>query len=120
MGRMSEDRMHKALEQLKKSSLRLRHALRSTSGRATPPAVIVAVVDQFGNVLTVDNNDTVTLAIGNNPSGGTLSGTLTVTVGNGIATFSDLSIDLMGQGYTLHASTTGLTDAGSNPFSITT
>jgi hypothetical protein len=38
---------------------------------------------------------------------------------NGIATFSDLSIDLAGAGYTLHASATGLTDADSGPFTIT-
>jgi len=91
----------------------------TAAGQTINPAVMVAVVDQFGNVLTGDNNDTVTLAIGNNPSGGTLSGTLTVTVVNGIATFSDLSIDLAGAGYTLHASATGLTGADSGPFTIT-
>jgi hypothetical protein len=45
----------------------------------------------------------VTLSLGTNPSGGTLRGTLTVNVSGGIATFSDLSIDLAGVGYTLHA-----------------
>jgi WD40 repeat protein len=33
-----------------------------------------------------------------NPSGGTLGGTLTVAVSGGIATFSDLAIDLAGDG----------------------
>ena len=80
----------------------------------------MAVVDQFGNVVTSDDSDIVTLTSGANPSGGTLSGTLTVTVSGGIATFSDLSIDLAGDGYTLHATTTGLTDADSIAFSITT
>jgi hypothetical protein len=88
-------------------------------GQTITPAVMVAVVDQFGNVLTDDNTDTVTLSIGTNPSGGTLSGTLTVTVVNGIATFSDLSIDQIGDGYTLHATVTGLMDADSAAFSIT-
>src|SRR5262249_34533151 len=64
--------------------------------------VIVEVVDAFGNVETGDNSDTITLSIGTNPSGGTLTGTLTVTVSGGIATFSDLSIDLAGAGYTVH------------------
>jgi hypothetical protein len=91
----------------------------TAAGQTIGPAVMVAVVDQFGNVVTNDNTDTVTLAIGNNPSAGTLSGTLTVTLVNGIATFSDLSIDLAGGGYTLHASATGLTGADSGPFSIT-
>jgi hypothetical protein len=82
-------------------------------------AVIVEVVDQFGNVETSDNSDTITLSIGTNPSGGTLSGTLTLTVVNGVATFSDLSIDLAGSGYTLHATVGGgLPDIDSNPFNI--
>src|SRR5262249_30133833 len=65
----------------------------TAAGQTMTPAVMVAVVDQFGNVLTDDNSDTVTLTIGTNPSGGMLTGTLTVTVSGGIATFSDLSID---------------------------
>jgi hypothetical protein len=80
---------------------------------------MVAVVDQFGDIVTSDDSDTVTVAIGNNPSGGTLSGTLTETVSHGIATFSDLSIDLIGDGYTLLATVDGLISAESNPFSIT-
>jgi hypothetical protein len=91
----------------------------TVAGQTIMPAVMVAVVDQFGNVVTSDNSDTVTLSIGTNPSGGTLSGTLALTVVNGIATFSDLSIDLAGDGYTLRAMTTGLTDADSAAFSIT-
>jgi hypothetical protein len=81
--------------------------------------VTVAIVDQFGNVLTGDNTDTVTISIGTNPSGGTLSGTLTVTVVNGIATFSDLSIDLAGEGHTLHVTSGRLIAADSATFSVT-
>jgi hypothetical protein len=80
---------------------------------------IVAVADAFGNVETGDNTDTITLSLGANPSAGTLSGTLTLTVSGGVATFGDLSIDQAGDGYTLHATTTGLTDADSVAFSIT-
>ena len=91
-----------------------------TAAGQTITPVIVAVVDQFGNVLTNDNTDTITLAIGTNPGGGTLSGTLTLTVVNGVATFGDLSIDLAGGGYTLHASVGGaLPDIDSDPFAIT-
>jgi hypothetical protein len=90
------------------------------AGQTITPAVRVAVVDAFGNVVTSDSTDMVTLSLGVNPSGGTLSGTLTVTVINGIATFSDLAIDLAGDGYTLHASVGGsLADIDSDPFSIT-
>ena len=38
------------------------------------PAVTVLVQDANGNIVTTDNS-TVTLAIGTNPGGGTLSGT---------------------------------------------
>jgi hypothetical protein len=91
----------------------------TAAGQTIGPAVMVAVVDQFGNVETGDNSDTVTLSIGVNPDGGTLRGTLTVTVSGGIATFSDLSIDRAGAGYTLHAMATGVTDADSLAFRIT-
>ena len=89
----------------------------TVAGQSVNPAVTVAIVDQFGNVLSYDNTDTVTVAIGTNPSGGTLSGTLTVS--NGIASFGDLSIDLAGDAYTLQASADGLTAVDSNAFSIT-
>jgi hypothetical protein len=60
------------------------------------------------------------LSLGTNPSGGTLSGTRSVTVVHGVATFSDLSIDVAGLGYTLHAGMGGgLPDLDSNPFNIT-
>jgi hypothetical protein len=92
----------------------------TAAGQTISPAVMVAVVDQFGNVVTSDNSDTITLSIGVNPSGGTLSGTLTVTVVNGIATFGNLSINRAGTGYTLHAHVSGgLPDIDSNPFDIT-
>ena len=83
----------------------------------TPP-VEVSIVDGFGNVVTaaVDNID---LAIDNNPSTGVLGGTTTVAAGGGIATFSDLTIDQVGSGYTLLASATGLNSATSASFNIT-
>ena len=86
---------------------------------AINPAVQVAVEDSFGNVLTGDNTDQVTLSLGTNPSGGTLSGTLTQTVVNGIATFNNLSVNKAGTGYTLQASINPSTTATSNAFNIT-
>jgi streptogramin lyase len=90
----------------------------ATAGQVFSPAVMVEIVDRFGNVLTNDNTDTVTLAIGTNPGGGTLSGTLTVTVSGGIATFSDPSIDLAGSGYTLAANSAALPTITSDGFAI--
>src|SRR5207237_544647 len=50
--------------------------------------------------------------------GGTLSGTTTVAAVGGLATFSSLSITKAGTGYTLTASSTGLTSATSSAFDI--
>jgi hypothetical protein len=93
---------------------------RDTVAGQTMSPVIVEIVDAFGNVEISDNTDTIRLSLGTNPSGGTLSGTLTLMVVNGVATFSDLSIDLAGAGYTLHATVGGgLPDIDSGPFNIT-
>jgi probable HAF family extracellular repeat protein len=92
----------------------------TAAGHTINPAVVVAVVDQFGNVETGDNSDVVTLSLSTNPGAGTLSGTLTMPVSGGTATFSDLSINAPGVGYTLHATIGGsLPDIDSNPFNIT-
>ena len=78
----------------------------ATAGAVITPAVKVAVEDANGNVETFDNTTQVTLAIGTNPAAGTLSGGSAVTVSSGIATFSGLSINTAGTGYTLTASST--------------
>jgi hypothetical protein len=89
------------------------------AGTAISPPVQVEIRDQFGARLTTATN-TVSMAIGTNPGGGTLSGTTSVAAVNGVATFSNLSIDRVGTGYTLAASATGLTGATSGGFDITT
>jgi outer membrane protein assembly factor BamB len=93
----------------------------TTVGATITPAVAVAVEDANGNVETSDNATQVSLAIGTNPAGGTLSGGSAVTVASGIATFSGLSINTTGTGYTLTASSTpSYTAATSAAFNITT
>ena len=87
-------------------------------GTSIAPSITVDVEDALGNVVTSDNSD-VTLSIGNNPSGGSLQGTLTVAAVNGVATFSGLDIDTLGNGYTLIASDGGLSSATSAAFNIT-
>ena len=74
------------------------------AGSAISPALTVAVEDASGNIETNDNGTTITLAIGTNPGIGTLTGGTTTTVSSGIATFSGLSINKVGTGYTLNAS----------------
>jgi hypothetical protein len=84
------------------------------------PAVQVAVVDALGNRVTSFSGQ-VTVAIGHNGGTllpGTLSGTKTVPVVNGVATFADLSIDQPGTGYTLVATVPNVFTAESAPFNI--
>src|SRR5207244_9656254 len=93
------------------------HPSNARTGAVTSPAVQVAIQDAFGNAVATATN-LVTAALGNNPGGGTLSGTTTASPINGRATFSDLSVDKAGTGYTLAASATGLTDATRIAFNI--
>jgi hypothetical protein len=90
----------------------------TTAGQAINPAVAVVVLDQFGSPVTNDSS-TVTVALAANPLGGTLSGTLTATVVNGVATFSNLSLDKAGSGYTLQATDGNYGGVVSSAFSIT-
>ena len=89
----------------------------STGGATISPAVQVAVQDVGGNVVPGATNS-VTLAIAANPNSGTLSGTKTVAAVNGIATFSTLSLDSTGSGYTLNAASSGLTGTTSSAFNV--
>jgi autotransporter-associated beta strand protein len=82
------------------------------------PAVTVDVLDSAGALVTTDNSS-VTVALGINPDGATLSGTLTEPAVHGVATFDDLSIDTPDVGYTLTATDGNLTPATSYPFDIT-
>jgi hypothetical protein len=87
--------------------------------KITPP-VRVRVVDDLGNPLTSFTGP-VTIAIGHNGGTlfpGTLSGTKTVTAVNGVATFSDLSIDQLGNRYTLIVTSPNLGGAESDAFNI--
>lgn len=77
----------------------------------------VQVQDAAGNPVTASSAN-ITVAIGANPGSGALSGTTTVAAVSGLATFSDLSINKAGAGYTLTATATGLTAAESDPFTI--
>ncbi len=62
----------------------------------------ITAEDQYGNLAT-SFNSTVTIALGSNPGSSTLGGILTVTAVNGVATFSKLTLNKVGTGYTLKA-----------------
>ena len=84
------------------------------AGGIITPAITVFVEDNSGNVIASDNSS-VTISVGSGP--GTLSGTLTVTAVNGVATFSDVAVSAAGA-YTLKASDGSLTDATSTGFTV--
>jgi subtilase family serine protease len=90
----------------------------ATAGATITPAVTVRVLDAYGNLVTTDNTDQITLALASNPGAGTLSGTTTVTVSGGFATFGNLSINNAGNGYTLQATSGSLAAATSASFNI--
>lgn len=89
----------------------------ATAGNIITPAIQVTVVDSLGVPDSTFTNP-ITIAIGINPVGGNLSGTLSVVPVNAIASFGDLVISSSGAGYTLVASTSGATGASSASFTI--
>ncbi len=89
----------------------------STAVGRTMAPIQVAAQDALGSPVNVTGVP-VTLAIGNNPSGGTLAGTTTQQTVNGAATFANLSIDKAGAGYTLVALSGTLAAATSIAFNI--
>jgi hypothetical protein len=81
-------------------------------------AVQVVASDSLGGV-NATFNGAITIALASNSTGAGLSGTTTVRASDGIATFSNLSIDKAGT-YTLRASASGAASVTSAAFSITT
>lgn len=88
-----------------------------TVGTTMAPPVQVEIRDQFGNRVTTASNGVV-LTFGTNAGGGTLTGGSGAAT-NGLATFSSLSINQVGTGYTLKASVGGLPDIVSTTFNVT-
>jgi hypothetical protein len=91
-----------------------------------PPASVTAG-SPFGLRVTLENSsgdvDTnyigdVTISLDDNPDDGTLDGTLTVPVVDGVATFSGLTLDAAGTGYTLQASSGNLPVVTTTSFNI--
>lgn len=80
--------------------------------------VQVEVRDSVTGVRDTTATGGVTLALGSNPSGATLSGTLSLSFVSGLTTFTDLNINFTGTGYTLTAASSGLTTITSQFFDI--
>ncbi len=82
-----------------------------------PFGLTIAAEDQYNNV-NPTYATSVTIALLNNPGQSTLSGTLTVNPVNGVATFSGLTLNNIGNGYTIQATSGSLT-VTTNPFNVT-
>src|SRR5439155_458587 len=86
------------------------HKLRPAVNVRVPDATLFLAPGFTGNV---------TVVLGTNPGGSTLSGTTTVATVNGVASFSTLTLDKTGTSYALTATAIGLNPATSSGFSIT-
>jgi hypothetical protein len=82
---------------------------------STQPEVMIQ--DAQGN-LVPDSTLAVMISIGANPVSGALAGTTTVAAVNGVAQFTDLSIDVASANYTFIAAAVGLPQAESEFFTV--
>jgi streptogramin lyase len=95
----------------------------------TQPPASVAANTPFGLTVAINYadsglpdlafNGTVTIGLGANTTGGTLGGTTTAAVQNGVATFSGLTINQVGTGYRIVASIDPRTTVLTTPISVT-
>ncbi|HEV8060078.1 MAG TPA: DUF4214 domain-containing protein [Gemmataceae bacterium] len=91
----------------------------SVAGETMSPAVQVQVLDAYGNLETLDNNDQVTLSVAGGQGGFTSGSTTTVSDSKGVAVFTGLSLDKAATSYTLRATSPDLTATTSNAFAVT-
>lgn len=89
----------------------------TTGVASTGGPVQVEVLDGSGSLMA-SSTAPVSVALGANPASGSLSGTATADASGGIASFSGLTIGKAGQGYTLVASSPGMTSGTSAYFSM--
>lgn len=86
------------------------------AGNPISPAMVVEAQDAGGNRVT-SFNGLIAMAILNNPGGAGILGTTTTGAVNGRATFSNVSLNRPGTGYTLVA-TSGSLAVTSTPFNV--
>ena len=84
------------------------------TGVALPP-VSVQITDLYGNVITSDNTDSITLSVASGPGTFTAGSTVSTTAASGVATFNNLTLAVPGA-YTLGVDVPGLY---TGPFSST-
>lgn len=97
-------------------------AASGTAGAAFLGQPVVGITDAAGTLVKTGPGATtpVTLSVGTNPGGGTLSCSsgLTVAAVGGIVRFSGCALDMAGSGYVLRADATGLNGQTGAPFIV--
>jgi hypothetical protein len=88
------------------------------SATAISPSVTVRILDAGGNLTASGASVTVAITNGTGTSGAHLGGTASIGASSGTATFATLTIDSAGAGYTLSATSGGLTGTTSTTFTI--
>jgi hypothetical protein len=86
------------------------------AGGTNSPSTVIHLEDQFGNLID-PTNGAVTLTIATGPTGGTMGGTVTQSLNEGEADFSNLFFETAGT-YTVTASCAKLTPVTSDSFVI--
>jgi hypothetical protein len=89
----------------------------ATAGVPITPPIIVQARDATNNLVTTFNGS-VALSMGTNPGGATIGGTTAVTAVAGVATFSGLTLNRTGTGFTLVASAGGLASDITTAFTV--
>ena len=92
-----------------------------------PPASVTAgssfaltiAVENVSNSVVTNYTGSVTVTLGNNSGGSTLAGSYILLTNNGVATFSGLTLNKSGSGYTLVVTSGTHTAATSSPLSVT-
>ncbi len=91
-----------------------------------PPGSVI-VGDSFGVVVAAEDpqggvdpgfSGTLTISLGSNPSGATLGGTLTATASDGVAVFDGLTLNELGNGYTLQITGSTFPSIATNSFDV--
>jgi hypothetical protein len=92
--------------------------LEAAAYASSPLGLIAVSIQDVDGILVSAAEDTVTLALANNPGGANLIGYLTAQAQAGVAVFDTVGLDQVGAGYTFTASAAGLSTATSQPFDV--
>ena len=89
----------------------------ATATVGSPFQLTTVVEDEFGNVVS-NYSGKLAVTLTGNKGKGRLTGTLTATVANGVATFASLAVNTAGNGYALRVTGPGLAPTITAPFNV--